>query len=106
MQDDPDVTVTARVTDCKIETPGVVSWSAVATLDVTIEIRAKVRAAGSVTGRYRSRQVKRTMLGPSEEHCEEVMSSCLEDVIHQMASDADVARYLQQLSSPSPRASQ
>jgi uncharacterized lipoprotein YajG len=50
--------------------------------------------------------VKKTMLGPSEEHCEMVMSSCLQDVMHQMASDADVARYLHQLDSPIPRASQ
>lgn len=95
VEDYPDVTVTGRLMEFKIETPSsFTTWSAVGTLDVIIEVRAKDEAAKPIVRRYHSRQVEKTVWILSEKHFESVILSCLQDLMHQMASDADLLRYV------------
>jgi len=95
VEDNPDVTVTGRVTEFKVETSlSLSSWDAVSSLEVIIEVGAKSNPSKAITRRYHSQQVEKTVFGPSEKHFEGVILSCLQDLMRQMASDVDLARYV------------
>jgi hypothetical protein len=96
VEDNQDLTVTGRVTEFNLETPVLPSWNAVGTLDVIVKVRVKGTSSHSITRRYQARKVERTksVSGPSADHFEAVIAACLNDLVHQIAIDVDLMRYL------------
>jgi len=91
---DPEVTVAGRVEEFRIETPLSVSgWNAIGVLDVTIEVRAKGRS-DSITRHYQLRRVEKTIRGPSEQDIRKLIEACLQALMHDLATDLALARYL------------
>lgn len=93
VENDEDVTLTGRVMEFKIETA--FPSSAIGTLDVVVEVRAKDHDTEFTTRRYQSLKVEKPRFGrPSEKHFEAVIAACLKDLVYQMATDVDLTRYV------------
>jgi len=85
---DADIIVTGEIADFGVATSvGFSTWDAVGTIDVTLKFRCASCPEAILTRRYQSKQVVKTMMGPSRGDFETIARACVEDLQSLMASD-------------------
>lgn len=90
---DADIVVIGKIADFSVKTSlNLLTWDAIGLLDVTLEVHRKTGTEEKITRRYISKNVSKTMIGPSAVNFEQVMRACLEDMKRQMATDKGLAR--------------
>jgi hypothetical protein len=88
---DADVIITGDLAEFGVTTSiSLSSWDAIGSLDITVKFHSSSPPHDPLIRRYQSKQVSKTVLGPSKENFEQVMRACLEDMQNQMASDAEL----------------
>lgn len=88
-----DLIIAGDLTECRVTTSlSLSSWDAIGVVDLTLKCFSSSAPDAPITRRYQSGHVSETLLGPSKEEFEEVMRACLEDILRQMASDAEVKK--------------
>jgi Uncharacterized lipoprotein len=92
---DADVAVIGKVAEFSVTTSvNLFTWDAIGSLDVILEVQRTTGTSTKIIRRYKSKNISKTLMGPSGLNFEQVMCACLEDMQRQMASDADLARLL------------
>jgi hypothetical protein len=92
---DADVVVIGKIAEFSVTTSvNPLTWDAIGLLDVILEVQCATGTETKITRRYKSKNVSKTVIGPSNVNFEKVMRACLEDMQRQMASDEDLARLL------------
>ncbi|HDR13975.1 MAG TPA: hypothetical protein ENN79_00530 [Desulfobacteraceae bacterium] len=92
---DADIIVTGEIADFGVATStGFSTWDAVGTIDVTLEFRCASCPDAILTRRYQSKQVIKTMMGPSMDDFETIARACVEDLQNLMASDTVLMKLL------------
>jgi len=90
---DADVIITGDLAEFGVTTSiSLSSWDAIGSLDITVKIDSSSTSNDLLIRRYQSKNVSKTVLGPSKEDFEQVMRACLEDMQRQMASDVELKR--------------